>query len=131
MQLLRSCLLLALVASASAFSAPTLPLRASGRAAVSQRTVMSYSPVPSPEGTKETYWETKAPSSEVLGIGKNLPSGSFASASVVAALVGGFCTSQCVPLTADPNPLYIAGSLFLPYSWALHVAAWIQKNNGK
>eukprot|EP00960_Hanusia_phi_P052223 761330-Hanusia_phi.AAC.1 len=124
----------------------SLPLRASGRAAVSQRTVMSYSPVPSPEGTKETYWETKAPSSEVgdhpgggcrltllqvLGIGKNLPSGSFASASVVAALVGGFCTSQCIPLTADPNPLYIAGSLLLPYSWALHVAAWIQKNNGK
>jgi hypothetical protein len=25
-----------------------------------------YSPVPSPDGTKETYWETKAPGSEVL-----------------------------------------------------------------
>jgi hypothetical protein len=39
--------------------------------------------------------------------------------------------SQAWPLTADPNPLFIAGSFFLPYSWALHVAAWIQKNNGK
>ena len=39
--------------------------------------------------------------------------------------------AQAWPLTTDPNPLYILGSFFLPYSWALHVAAWIQKNNGK
>jgi hypothetical protein len=38
---------------------------------------------------------------------------------------------QVIPLTTDPNPLFIAGSLLLPYSWALHVAAWIQRNNGK
>ena len=42
-----------------------MPLRATQRAAISQSPRMSYSPVPTPEGTKETYWETKAPSSEV------------------------------------------------------------------
>jgi hypothetical protein len=98
---------------------------------------MSYSPVPTPEGTKETYWETKAPSSEVcaclaqsvcvpktlagkagsgavhgivrglaksgsdvvpcsqvLGIGKDVPAASFAAASVVSAIVGGYCTAE-------------------------------------
>jgi hypothetical protein len=42
-----------------------MPLRATQRAAISQAPRMSYSPVPTPEGTKETYWETKAPSSDV------------------------------------------------------------------
>ncbi len=28
--------------------------------------IKMYSPVPSPTGTKETYWETKAPGSEVF-----------------------------------------------------------------
>lgn len=27
--------------------------------------IRMYSPVPTPTGTKETYWETKAPGSEV------------------------------------------------------------------
>jgi hypothetical protein len=55
---------------------------------------MQYSPVPSPEGTKETYWETKAPSSDVLGIGSGVSSGTYITASVVAAIVGGFCTGE-------------------------------------
>ena len=42
-----------------------MPLRANARAAVAKGPRMQYSPVPTPEGTKETYWETKAPSSEV------------------------------------------------------------------
>ena len=43
----------------------SMPLRANARAAVAKGPRMQYSPVPTPEGTKETYWETKAPSSEV------------------------------------------------------------------
>jgi len=39
--------------------------------------------------------------------------------------------AQVWPLTQDLNGLYLAGSFLLPYSWALHVASWIQKNNGK
>merc|ERR1711924_169425 len=35
------------------------------------------------------------------------------------------------PLTAATvNPAYVAGSLCVPVSWGLHVAAWIQKKNG-
>ena len=29
------------------------------------------------------------------------------------------------------NGFYVAGSLLVPYSWGLHVASWIQKQNGK
>lgn len=38
---------------------------------------------------------------------------------------------QVWPLTQDLNGLFLAGSFLLPYSWALHVACWIQRNNGK
>mmetsp|Transcript_3720 Transcript_3720/g.8189 ORF Transcript_3720/g.8189 Transcript_3720/m.8189 type:complete len:131 (-) Transcript_3720:335-727(-) len=124
-------LLVALFGSAAAFStAPSFGLRTSTRSSAMTKIKM-YSPVPSPTGTKETYWETKAPGSEVLGIGKSVPSNNYAAFSIISALVGAFSIQQAWPLTADPNPLFIAGSFFLPYSWALHVAAWIQKNNGK
>lgn len=60
---------------------------------------MAYSPVPSPDGTKETYWESKAPASAVLGIGKDVSSGNYIIASVVAAIVGAYCTGQvCIAL---------------------------------
>jgi hypothetical protein len=29
------------------------------------------------------------------------------------------------------NGFYVAGALLVPYSWGLHVASWIQKQNGK
>ena len=70
----------------------SMPLRAAQRAAISKAPRMAYSPVPTPEGTKDTYWETKAPSSGVLGIGKDVPSSSYAVASLVSAVVGGYCT---------------------------------------
>ena len=38
---------------------------------------------------------------------------------------------QVWPLTAETNILLGAGTFLLPYSWALHVACWIQRNNGK
>ena len=38
---------------------------------------------------------------------------------------------QVWPLTQDLNGLFLAGSFLLPYSWALHVACWIQRNNNK
>jgi hypothetical protein len=72
----------------------SLPLRATQRATVSHAPRMAYSPVPTPEGTKNTYWETKAPSSDVLGIGKNVPAASYVAASVIAAAIGGYCTSE-------------------------------------
>jgi hypothetical protein len=35
-------------------------------------------------------------------------------------------------LTVDTiNPSYVLGSFLTPISWGTHVAAWIQKQNGK
>lgn len=45
-----------------------MPLRATQRAAISKAPRMQYSPVPTPEGTQDTYWETKAPSSTVSNV---------------------------------------------------------------
>lgn len=111
-----------------------MPLRGTQRAAISQAPRMSYSPVPTPEGTKETYWETKAPSSEVLhlflsaerpfwthvilvgesvlsecvgwqvlGIGKDVPAASFAAASVISAIIGGYCTAEVSNAPRQPS----------------------------
>jgi hypothetical protein len=61
---------------------------------------MGFSPTPSPEGMgKDTYWEGKAPSSDVLGIGKDVSSGNYIVASVIAAIVGAYCTGQVSPIS--------------------------------
>jgi len=39
--------------------------------------------------------------------------------------------SLCAMVFGGDEACVTAGSFLLPYSWALHVAAWIQKNNGK
>jgi len=70
-----------------------------------------FSPVPTPEGTKETYWETKAPGSNVLGIGKDVSSGTYIASSVIAALVGAACTAQ---VRAMPLSGYFSFALPLP-----------------
>ena len=50
------------IADLTACQTCSMPLRATQRAAIAKGPRMSFSPVPTPEGTKETYWETKAPS---------------------------------------------------------------------
>ncbi|GJD06627.1 hypothetical protein Gasu2_10320 [Galdieria sulphuraria] len=53
----------------------------------------------------------------------------------VCLLVGSYCVYESnllSPLTVTTiNPLYVLGSLLVPYSWGLHVAGWIQLKNGK
>lgn len=71
----------------------------------------------------ETDWTGPAPSSDVLGIGKDIASSSYIGFSV-AALVGGiycvYASNIAAPLTADTvRPLYVVGSLLLPISWGL------------
>lgn len=82
---------------------------------------------------EDTYWEGEAPPSYVLGNLANAPSGLLGPMSGVFLLVGLYCVSASQlgsPLTAATvNPFYIAGSLCVPVSWGLHVAAWIQKKN--
>ena len=81
-----------------------------------------------------SYWEGKPPSS-VLGIGAGIPSAIFAPLSIAAFIAGTYCIHESNILnqiTATTiNPIYIAGSALVPISWGAHVAAWIQKENGK
>lgn len=83
----------------------------------------------------DTAWEGKYPPSTVLGLGKDVPSPFYIFASFVALVVGGYCCSQsnlATPLTPETvRPDFILGSLLVPISWGLHVAGWIQRQNGK
>ena len=78
-----------------------------------------------------SYWEGKAPSSSVLGVGEKIPSAVFGPLSLVALLAGTYCIHESNifhQLTVTTlNPAYIVGSLLVPISWGMHVAAWIQK----
>ncbi len=71
----------------------------------------------------ETDWTGPAPSSEVLGLGKNIASFQFLAGSVVSLAIGCYCvykSNLASPLSADTvYPLYILGSLLLPISWGL------------
>ena len=77
-----------------------------------------------------TYWEDK-PSSAVLGVGEKIPSAVFGPLSLIALAAGTFSVHESNifnQLSATSlNPLYVIGSLLVPISWGLHVAAWIQK----
>jgi len=86
--------------------------------------------------TQDMWWGDKEyPDSIVLGIGKNVPSNVFGVTSGIALIVGLYCVAQSSLLNilsgSTVNGFYVAGSLLVPYSWGLHVASWIQKQNGK
>ena len=117
--------LLALLTGAAAFVSKRAPLPA--------RRVAARRPTRAAMVMEDTYWEGEAPPSYVLGNLANAPSGLLGPMSGVFLLVGLYCVSASqlgAPLTAATvNPFYIAGSLCVPVSWGLHVAAWIQKKN--
>ena len=75
------------------------------------------------------------PSSDVLGLGKDIPSALYILLSIGAFGIGVAAVTKSnllQPLTAETvNPQFVAGSLMLPISWGLHVAAFIQKVNSK
>ena len=64
-----------------------------------------------------------------------IPSSVFGPLSALALVAGSFCVHESNifnQLSATTvNPAYIVGSLLVPISWGAHVAAWIQKENGK
>jgi len=130
---MKLCVLFALIASCSAF-APA----ASIRPAVARRSavqVRQVAPVMELE-TVDTWWGDKDyPDSVVLGIGKNVPSKVFGVTSGLALGIGLYCVAQSNLLNilsgSTVNGFYVAGALLVPYSWGLHVACWIQKQNGK
>lgn len=71
----------------------------------------------------------------MLGIGKNVPSKFYGVTSGLALGLGLYCIAQSNLLNilsgSTVNGFYVAGALLVPYSWGLHVASWIQKQNGK
>jgi hypothetical protein len=79
-----------------------------------------------------TYWEGSAPPSSVLGPLLSKQSSSILGITSVACLsaaayaAGGQGGLFFVPLETQ---VILAG--LAPLSWGLHVAAWIQKQNGK
>jgi len=82
-----------------------------------------------------SYWEGTAPPSSVLGVGAKIPSSIFGPLSLVALIAGTYSIHQSNifnQLTVTTiTPVIVLGSLLVPISWGLHVAAWIQKENGK
>jgi len=126
-------LLLALLGSCAAF-APVTSVRP---AALARRTATSLRVAPVMElEAQDTWWGDKEyPDSIVLGIGKNVPSAVYGPLSGIALAIGIYCVAQSNLLNilsgSTINAWYVAGSLLVPYSWGLHVACWIQKQNGK
>ena len=81
------------------------------------------------------WWGDKDfPPSKVLGIGAGVPSLVFGLTSGLAFFLGAYCVASSNLLNilsgSTVNGWYVLGSLLVPYSWGLHVASWIQKQNG-
>ena len=81
------------------------------------------------------WGDKEYPDSVVLGIGKNVPSKFYGVTSGLALGIGLYCIAQSNLLNilsgSTVNGFYVFGALLVPYSWGLHVACWIQKQNGK
>jgi len=119
------------VAAAEAAFAPSASLRP----AVGRRSAIAAAPVMELE-VQDTWWGDKDyPPSIVLGIGKDVPSNVYGITSGLALGIGAYCVAQSNLLNilsgSTINAWYVLGSLLVPYSWGLHVACWIQKQNGK
>lgn len=126
------CLFIAMIGACSAFS-PAGALRP----AVARRAAISpVRPAPTMLETQDTWWGDKDyPDSIVLGIGKDVPSVLYSITSLIALALGCYCIAQSNLLNilsgSTVNGFYVCGAALVPYSWGLHVAAWIQKQNGK
>ncbi|CAM9537012.1 unnamed protein product [Ectocarpus fasciculatus] len=126
-------LLVVLIGAASAFVSPSA---FKGSALAAPRATRATSKVSATPVMLDTYWEGKAPPSEVLGPAlAKAPSVGLGVVSLVAFAAGTYCIHETNILhTVSPDniqPLYVAGALLVPISWGLHVASWIQKQNGK
>ena len=84
---------------------------------------------------EDTYWEGNFPPSNVLGpVLSKTSSGVLGISSLLALGVGSYGLGNQIQLTSQQmqiSPLFCALTILIPISWGLHVASWIQKENGK
>ena len=128
-------LIVALFGSADAFSAGAVR---PGAALISRRAAATAAPLMYTEPEPQDLWwgDKEYPPSEVLGIGANVPSLVYGVSSGLALFIGCYCVAQSnlvnILSGSTVNGFLVFGALILPiYSWGLHVASWIQKQNGK
>lgn len=71
----------------------------------------------------------------VSSLHHQIPSSVFGPLSALALVAGTYCIHESNIFhqlsSTTINPAYVLGSLLVPISWGAHVAAWIQKENGK
>ena len=81
--------------------------------------------------TMDTYWESKAPPSSVLGpfLSKQ-SSGSLAAMSLMFLGIGCYSIVTNDAGLPNVNPAFVLGANLTPIAWGLHVASWVQKENG-
>merc|ERR1719409_1884179 len=126
------CLFLALVGSAAAFAPAAVVRPAVARPALAQRAAKVIAELE----TEDMWWGDKEyPPSAVLGIGRDVPSLVYGISSGIVLFIGCSCVAQSNLLNilsgSTVNGWLVFGSLGVIYSWGLHVASWIQKQNGK
>mmetsp|Transcript_41822 Transcript_41822/g.82264 ORF Transcript_41822/g.82264 Transcript_41822/m.82264 type:complete len:116 (-) Transcript_41822:250-597(-) len=80
-----------------------------------------------------TYWEGGAPPSKVLGPFLSKQSSStLGVASLLFLAIGCYsCVTNDIFNLPVVKPELVLGANLTPIAWGLHVASWIQKQNGK
>jgi hypothetical protein len=101
----------------------------------------AFSPSALQMAEEDMYWEGEYPPSKVLGpIMSKMPSGALGMISLACLAACGYSLFQSNLLQQEPGALsdgswvkwyYILGSFCGPIAWGTHVAAWIQRKNGK
>jgi len=132
-------LLIAFVAATSAF-APSTKLTA--RTPVSAAFVRVEQPSTTAlQMVEDMSWDGEYPPSKVLGpIMSKMPSGLLAAISIVFFGIFSYSCTMSAELQHVEGALsdgswvkwyYVLGSFLGPLAWGTHVAAWIQRMNGK
>ena len=85
---------------------------------------------------EDTYWEAEYPPSKVLGpIMSKMPSGVLGVLSLCFLSLCAVSVYESGVLVRQPGALengsWVLGSFGGPLAWGTHVAAWIQRKNGK